>query len=111
MQLEVGDVDAVRVDCAHDVGQPEPIAQTHGDIPRRSQRLAELRQERRDPRPVVVRPGNRVHTWPPDLRLEVGGCAFCDEPALVDDPDSICEDVRLLEVFVVRKTVTPDRAA
>ena len=99
MELEVGDVDTVRIDRAHDVCQPEPIAQAHGDIARRGERLAELREERGDLRPVVLGPGNRVHTRPPDLRLEIGGSAFGDELALVDDPDAICEDVRLLEVL------------
>ena len=98
-QLEVDDVDAVRVHGAHDVGEPEPVPEPHGDVPRRRERLAELREELGDPGTILVGPGNRVHARTADLGLQRGGRPLGDDLALVDDPDPVREDVRLLEVL------------
>ena len=99
MQLEVGDVDAVRVDGTNDVGEPEPVSQPHRDVARRRERLAELREELGDLRPVVLGPRNRVDARAADLGLELGRRTLGHDLARVDDPDPVREDVGLLEVL------------
>jgi hypothetical protein len=99
VQLEVRDLDAVRVDCTHDVGEPEAVAQAHCNVAGRRQRLAELREELGDLRSILLRARDRMHARATDLGLQLGRRSLGDDLALVDDPDPVREDVGLLEVL------------
>jgi hypothetical protein len=98
-ELEVCHVDAVLVDRANDVREPEALPKSHGYVAARRERFAEASEELRDARPVLVTMRDRVDARAPDLGLELRRCALGDDLPLIDDPDPICENVGLLEVL------------
>ena len=98
-QLEVGDVHAVRVHRAHDVGEPEAVAQAHRHVARRRERLPELREEGGDLLAVLVPVWDRVHARASDLGLQCRRRPLRNELPLLDDSHAVGEDVGLLEVL------------
>ena len=92
-------LDAVRVHRADDVGQPEPVAQPHGHVARaaRARRTAPRKDAIFSRSRLVLR--DRVDARPAHLGLQRRRRPLGDDAALVDDPDAVGEDVRLLEVL------------
>ncbi len=78
-----------------------PVARRTATVPVRSgARLAEAIEDACD-RVAVCRAsaGDRLEARSADLRLERGGRALGDDVPVVDDPDTVGEHVRLLEVL------------
>ena len=107
MQFEVGDVDTVRVDRTHDVGEPEPVVEPDGDVARRGERLAELREEGGDLRPVVLGTRNRVNARSADLGLELRGVPSATIFPWSMIPTRSARTSASSRYWVVRNTVTP----
>ena len=97
-ELEVGDVDAVRVDGADDSVSPRPSRSrtaTSRVVASGSPNCARNSAMCGDP----FSPRDRMHARPADLRLELRRRSLGDDLALVDDADPVGEEVRLLEVL------------
>ena len=78
---------------------PRPSREAHGEVAFAAELLAEPLQDLRDPRPVCLLARDHVDARTADLRLQRGRRPLGDDPAVVDDPDAVGEDVGLLEVL------------
>ena len=100
LQLEVDDVDAVRIDRAHDVGRargrPGAARRRHASW-RAARRTA--RGTRRSAARSSSRPGIACTLGRPISAFSSAGVPSATILPVVDDPDPVGEDVRLLQVL------------
>ena len=95
------------VDRAHDVGQPEPLPEPHGDVARRRERLAELREELGDLRPVVLGAGIACTLGRPISALSSAGVPSATILPWSMIPTRSASTSASSRYCVVRNTVTP----
>src|SRR5438046_2467945 len=80
-----------------EVGMGGP--QSHGAPLDRSTRVAEAGEDLSQLSGLFRIVRDRLDGRPPDLRLELAGRPLRDDVAVVDDPDTVSQDVGLLEVL------------
>ena len=92
----------------HDVGEPEPVVEPYGDVAGRRERLAELREERGDLRPVVLASAGIAWTLGrPISALSSAGVPSATILPLSMIPTRSASTSASSRYCVVRKTVTP----
>ena len=100
MQLQVLDLQALGVERAHDLGQVGLARpQANRDALDGGARLAEAREDRGGALLVVGLGRDGLDRGAADLGLQLRRRALGDDPAVVDDPDPVGEDVGLLQVL------------
>ena len=89
-----------RVERAHDLRQCTVAVELHRERAGTRRRLgAEAAEQPAQPLELVGRLGHDLDGRLADLRLQLRRRALRDDPAVVDDPDAVGEDVGLLEVL------------
>src|SRR5918999_457305 len=99
VQVEIGDAHRGGFEGTNDVRQVSLPVEADGDADRRRLQLAEAAEDALELSRLGAVGGEGLDRRSADLRLERGGGAFRDDPAVVDDPDPVGEEIGLLEVL------------
>ena len=112
MQLELLDLEALRVERAHDPGEVGLArAQPHGDAALGAARLAEAGEDRGGPLAVGGVGGNRLDRRPADVAFSAAGVPSATIRPWSMIPTRSASTSASSRYCVVRKTVTPSSRA
>ena len=100
VQVDLRGAEVLRVERAHDLRQCAVAVELDGERAGTRRRLgAEAAEQPAQPLELVGRLGHDLDGRLADLRLQLRRRALGDDPAVVDDPDAVGEDIGLLEVL------------
>jgi hypothetical protein len=99
VKVEVGDTDLSGIERADDVGEVALAVEAHGDAGGRRLQLAEAPQNSLERGGLGSLGGQRLDRRAADLGFQRRRRSLGDDPAVVDDPDAVGKNVRLLEVL------------
>ncbi len=100
VQVDLGRAQVLLVERPDHVGERAVPVESDGARTRPGRCLdAETGEDRREARSLAAGLGDDLDGRLADLRLQCGRGAFGDDPAVVDDADTVCQHVGLFEVL------------